>query len=245
MHPSLNHLGHRPWPLPSKPWPWRQKWLDLLFAHWQVKATDLAHLVPKPLELEVENGMAWVGVVPFRMAGVAPRYIPFLPWLSAFPEINLRLYVRYQDKPGVWFLSLDAGNPVAVWAARKFFHLPYFNAHFSLRSQKGGFHFESQRRNASKAAFKGIYEPTSAVALSKPGSVEHLLTERYCLYAVDSQGRLYRTQVHHAPWPLQEAKLELEILNLSTWLGFNLEGPPVLTHFAKGVDVIAWNPERL
>jgi len=126
MHPALAETDHRPWAIPERPWAWRQRWCDLLFAHWPVPVAALRHLVPEALTIQQFGGTSWVGVVPFRMEGVTMRGLPEMPGLSAFLELNLRLYVEYQGRPGVWFLSLDASNPPAVWAARTFFHLPYF-----------------------------------------------------------------------------------------------------------------------
>src|SRR4051794_15783952 len=125
MPPALRPLAPRPWPVPAARWTWRQSWYDLLFAHWPVPAADLRRLVPDGLRVQEFDGTSWVGVVPFRMAGVMRRSLPDLPWVSAFPELNLRLYVERDGKPGVWFLSLDAANALAVWAARRLFHLPY------------------------------------------------------------------------------------------------------------------------
>jgi uncharacterized protein YqjF (DUF2071 family) len=120
-HASFERLGHRPWALPSSPWVWRQSWLDLLFAHWPMDAALLQRLVPAPLKVQEFDGTSWVGLVPFRMAGVMRRPLPDLPWISAFPELNVRLYVEHEGKPGIWFLSLDAANQLAVWAARRYF----------------------------------------------------------------------------------------------------------------------------
>src|SRR5690554_1769026 len=115
MHPALTQTDHRPWPLPAHRWTWRQTWCDLLFAHWPIDAKKLRPLVPEALTIQEYDGTSWIGVVPFRMEGVMLRPLPDLPWLSAFPELNVRLYVEYGGKPGVWFLSLDATNPLAVW----------------------------------------------------------------------------------------------------------------------------------
>ena len=93
-HPALARQDHRPWPIPTSPWTWRQSWCDLLFAHWPVPAEALADLVPAPLRVQTYDGTSWVGVVPFRMEGVMRRPFPDLPWISAFPELNLRLYVE-------------------------------------------------------------------------------------------------------------------------------------------------------
>ncbi len=122
----VDHVAHRPWPLPEGPWIMTQSWHDLLFAHWPVAADLLRARVPPGLELDLFERQAWLGVIPFHMTNVAPRGVPALPFVSAFPEINVRTYVRVGDKPGVYFFSLDAGNPLAVSVARGMFHLPYF-----------------------------------------------------------------------------------------------------------------------
>src|SRR5258705_4235621 len=114
MHPSLRSLAHRPWALPTGGWIMAQKWHDLLFAHWAVAPQVLRKLVPAKLELDTFEGQAWMGVVPFTMSGVRLRGTPTLPWLSMFPELNVRTYVTAEGRPGVLFFSLDAGNLVAV-----------------------------------------------------------------------------------------------------------------------------------
>jgi uncharacterized protein YqjF (DUF2071 family) len=116
MHPALRATAHRPWPIPPGPWTSRQSWCDLLFAHWPVPARSLRALVPEPLRIQEYRGAAWLGIVPFQMRGVAPRPLPDIPGISAFPELNVRTYVEYGGKPGVWFLSLDATNALAVFA---------------------------------------------------------------------------------------------------------------------------------
>ena len=117
-------IGHRGWPLPERNWMMRMSWHELLFMHWPVPIEALARLVPDQLEVDTFGGTAWLGVVPFRMTGVAPRGLPNMPGVSAFPELNVRTYVTHRgEKPGVWFFSLDATNWLAVRVARKLFHL--------------------------------------------------------------------------------------------------------------------------
>jgi uncharacterized protein YqjF (DUF2071 family) len=179
------------------------------------------------------------------MEGVMRRPFPDLPWISALPELNVRLYVDYQGKPGVWFLSLDATNPLAVWAAQKFFYLPYYRANIRLEKQGSVFKYYSTRREAKNVKFSAVYEPTSKPYQAESGSLEHWLTERYCLYAQNSKGDLYRTEVHHLPWPLQKA--EVEIISNNMLSPFNLQLPdvPPLFHFSSRVDVVIWHPEKL
>ena len=240
-------MDHRPWPVPTENWAWRQSWRDLLFAHWPIPTRTLRDLVPRQLEIQEFDGTSWVGIVPFRMSGVAPRRLIDLPWLSAFPELNLRLYVERDGKPGVWFLSLDATNPLAVWGARRFFHLPYFRARISIQRRQQGFRYEAQRklRGHSAVRFEVNYAPTSAVHESQPGTLEHFLTERYCLYAQSREGELYRCDVHHIPWPLQRAAAEIRVNELAAPHRFELVGPPALLHFARRLDVVVWSPVRV
>jgi uncharacterized protein len=242
LHPSLAHVAHRPWPIPEARWTWRQSWRDLLFAHWPIPAARLRPLIPEALELQEFDGSAWIGVVPFRMTGVMRRPFPDLPWISAFPELNVRTYVERDGKPGVWFLSLDATNPVAVWAARRFFHLPYFKAAMSLVREGLEITYRSSR---SGAAFEGTYRATSEVYRSSPGSLEHWLTERYCLYARDGRGGLWRNDVHHAAWPLQKAGANIRVNTMLDLHGLTFDSAPALLHFAERLDVVVWSGERV
>src|SRR5687767_13125564 len=199
MHPAFTRLDHRPWPPPRRPWVGRQSWHDLLFAHWPVPVAEVRRLVPAGLNVDQHQGTTWVGVVPFRMTGVAPRGLPDLPGLSAFAELNLRLYVERDGKPGVWFLSLDAASAAAVWAARRFFHLPYHHARMSVTGDER-ITYHSQRR-LSGVRFDAGYGPTGPAQPARPGTLGHFLTERYCLYAQAPGGGLRRLEIHHQPWP--------------------------------------------
>jgi uncharacterized protein YqjF (DUF2071 family) len=224
----------------------RQSWHDLLFAHWPMPVAAVRHLVPEELTVQEFDGTTWLGVVPFRMTGIAYRCMPNLPWLSAFPELNLRLYVDFEGKPGVWFLSLDATNPLAVWAARRFFHLPYIRAKISLKEDEKGIHYRSERTGPPpNARFSALYRPTAPVYESTPGTLEHFLTERYCLYAQSPDGKLWRASIHHHPWPLQRATAEIEANGLLEPHGLSVEGPPALLHFARRLDVVVWPLEKI
>jgi uncharacterized protein YqjF (DUF2071 family) len=114
--------------MPETPWLMTQTWHRLLFAHWRADATELRRRIAAPFELDLFDGEAWLGVVPFYMTNVAFRGTPSLPWISSFPELNVRTYVRMGDRPGIYFLSLDAGRRLAVAAARTLFNLPYYAA---------------------------------------------------------------------------------------------------------------------
>ena len=242
MHPAFARVDHRPWPVPKGAWTWRQSWRELLFAHWPIPAAVLEPYVPKPLRLQEFDGTSWIALVPFRMSGVMRRPLPDLPWISAFPELNVRLYVEHGGRAGVWFLSLDATNPLAVWAARTFFHLPYFQARMALTHRGDRILYHSQRPGAELSAW---YRPTSEPYLAGAGTLEHFLTERYCLYARRPDGSLWRNEVHHLPWPLQTAEAGIQENTMFAFHGLHVEGPPALLHYAHRIDVVVWDAERV
>src|SRR6202045_1814463 len=171
----------------------KQIWHDLLFAHWPVLASVMRPLVPAQLTLDTFDGQCWVGVVPFRMSGIRARGLPPIPGFSRFPELNVRTYVTYGRKPGVYFFSLDAANLPAVWAARKFYHLPYFHAAMTSNELAGNLHYRSCRLQGA-ADFCGHYPPSTEIRLRETGSVEHWFTERYCLYT-DHRSAIYRGEI--------------------------------------------------
>lgn len=242
MPDLLSQVAHRPYPLPSGPWVMHQSWHDLLFAHWPIPIEVMRQAVPDSLTLDTFDGQAWIGVVPFRMSGVRPRYVPSVPWLSAFPELNVRTYVKVGDKPGVFFFSLEAANPVAVQIARSFFHLPYFEARMLLRDTGDWIYYHSKRTHAGAppAELVGRYRPTSEPYTSQNGTHESWLTERYCLYSQDRAGRLYRGEIHHIQWPLQKAEAEITVNTMTLPPGLPLPNVPPLLHFARQLDVIVW-----
>jgi uncharacterized protein YqjF (DUF2071 family) len=243
----LNQTGHRPFPMPSGPWVMTQSWHDLLFAHWPVDVRTLQPKLPPGLELDRWDGQAWLGIIPFHMTNVAARGVPALPWVSAFPELNVRTYVRLRGTPGVYFLSLDAGNPLAVSTARALFHLPYFSASMSVQAVDGGVAYDSRRHDTESepAAWKGRYAPVGSVTTAAPGSLEYFLTERYCLFTVNDAFEAYRVDIHHPPWLLQLAEADIGVNTMAEAAGIRL--PPIapLLHFAKRQDVVAWLPARV
>jgi len=242
----VHEAAHRPWPLPSMPWVMRQSWHDLLFAHWPVDAAVLRDVVPGNFQIDTFDGRAWLGVVPFVMQDVAPRGVPALPRLSAFPELNVRTYVTAGGKPGVYFFSLDAGNSFAVYAARLWLNLPYFSASMSVGRGRGGIVSYRSRRKADPAAeLVADYQSDGDVFTPRPGTLEYFLTERYCLYARDHRQRPYRLEIHHPPWHLQSARADLQHNSMAAAAGVTLPNVAPLLHFVSRQDMVAWAPQRL
>jgi uncharacterized protein len=223
-----------------------QSWHNLLFAHWEVAVAELRPHIPAKLRIDTFEGKAWLGVVPFRMSGVRMRWTPGLPWLSAFPELNVRTYVTLQDKPGVWFFSLDAANGVAVAAARLSFHLPYFRARMACNEVDGWMQYRSDRAHpgAPGASFEARYRPAGKCFEAQPGTLAHFLTERYCLYSA-ARERIYRGEIHHPAWLLQPAEVEFTKNSMAEATGLALPAEMPLVHFAKRQDMVAWAPHRV
>lgn len=252
-------MGHppsssdRPWPVPRGPWIMSQRWSDLLFAHWPVPVAALRSHIPERLAIATFDGTAWIAAVPFRMEAVRPRGLPAVPYLSTFPELNLRTYVTLGDRPGVFFFSLDAASRVAVVLGRRWFNLPYLRARIACEREGDGLAYRSTRTHpeAPPVRFEARYRPTGDVFQATPGTLDHFFTERYCLYASPaSVGRpseeLYRAEVDHPPWPLQlaEAELEAGALLESAGVGSAATETPRLL-FARRLDVRMWPLRRV
>jgi uncharacterized protein len=243
MHPALETVKHRPWPLPDGQWKWRQSWLDLAFIHLRVATEKIRALLPAGVRLQEFDGTAWVGLVPFRMAGVMRRPLPDIPHFSSFPELNLRTYVEVGKKSGVWFFSLDADSWPVVFGGRHIYGLPYFPATMQLERDDSWFSFRSVRR-AGSVRFVARYRPVDEVFFAEPGTFEHWATERYCLYSFSDRRGIARVEVHHAPWPLQRAEVAIEECSVLSSAGISpIEGGPIC-HFSTGVDVVSFATEK-
>jgi uncharacterized protein len=218
-----------------------QTWCDLLFAHWRVPEEALRRVVPPSLPLHLsEDGSAWLGITPFVVEGLRLRGTPPLPWLSSFPELNVRTYVELDGKPGIYFLSLDAARRAAVIAARRTYRLPYFHARMRASRVGTRIDYESQRIDSSgpAARFRGSYSPAGALT---DDLLARWLAERYCAYTLDGKGSPLRIDIHHPPWPLQPAEGELEAQGMADQVGIALEGEPLL-HFSARQDTLIWAP---
>ena len=214
-----------------------QTWDDLLFAHWAVPEANLRAHVPDSLELDLHDGTAYLGITPFEVTGLRVRGTLPLPRVSTFLELNVRTYVTDGGKPGIWFFSLDASSRLAVEAAKLLYHLPYLRARISKVARPEGIAFECVREQEHRV-WSATYRADGEVFHALPGSLEHFLAERYCLYTVDRRGQLSRAEIHHAPWPLQTAHAEIE-LNTMPPDGLDVAGEPLL-HFSKRQDVVLW-----
>jgi uncharacterized protein YqjF (DUF2071 family) len=218
-----------------------QTWVDLLFAHWRVPEEALRAVVPSQLPIDTYDGSAWIGITPFCVRGLRLRGTLPAPVLSTFPELNVRTYVSLEGKPGIYFLSLDADSCAAVQAARRSYRLPYFRSRIEVDQGGEGIAYDLMRTSddGPPAYFKARYGPKGEELPIRDGSLERWLTERYCLYTLDDEQRIQRGDIHHPPWPLHEARAEIETNTMAMPFGIELEGEPLL-HFSPRQDVVIW-----
>jgi len=236
-------MAHRPYPPPETPWSLRQTWYHLLFAHWRVDERKLAQLLPAPLELDLYQGDAWVGVVPFEMRGVAPRHVPVLPWISKFLELNVRTYVRHGARDGVYFFTLDAANPLAVEVARRWYHLNYLRADMSLREREGWIEYRSRRtdRRGSSAELDVRYQPLGEPFTAEAGTLESFLTDRFRLFTA-RDGVAQCAEIHHGPWPLQRARADFGTNTMASAAGIEPDAMAPHLVYAREIQVVVWSP---
>jgi uncharacterized protein YqjF (DUF2071 family) len=235
-------IRHRPEGQPVM----HQDWGKLLFMHWRINEGLIRPLIPEELQIDTYGGSAWLAVTPFTMWGISafPPFLPPIPGLSSMHELNVRTYVHLDGVPGVWFFSLDANSSPAVFAARTFFHLPYFNAEISLEEDGDEITYDLSREDDPPATLHASWKIGKKLPQAQAGSREFFLTERYCLYT-EYDERLYRGRIHHEPWPLQQAELlEFETDIFSANGLPKPSGQPIL-HYAEEISVDLWALEEL
>jgi uncharacterized protein YqjF (DUF2071 family) len=224
-----------------------QRWTNLLFAHYRLAAETVRALVPSELELDLWDGDAFVGIVPFEMKDIRLAWQPRIFALD-FLETNLRTYVHHRGEPGVFFFSLEASSRLAVEAARSGWGLPYHLATMSTGRGERWIDYASSRRatrhskTSAGAHFRARYRPTTELGPSLPGSLEHFLLERYYLFAIQ-RGRLMKGHVHHVPYPAFSAEADAIETTLLEAAGLPAQrGRPATLHFSPGVDVEVFGP---
>lgn len=239
----LHKVNHRPFALPERKWGMKQTWNDLLFVHWPVDIKQLQAIVPEQLELDVWEGAAWISAASFRVSNLRLRYIPRLPFLHTFHELNIRTYVRYKGIAGVYFFSLDASSIAAVQGAR-LAGLPYMHANIILnKTLQSECYFKSERidrqSQSHSAIFEAAYLPDNQIFYAEAGTLTYWLTERYRMYYMKNQ--VMAIDLHHLPWPLQQVQPSIQqnsaLTQLAPQIAFT--DPPIHTYTQK-LDVLVW-----
>lgn len=211
-----------------------QRWSDLLFLHWEIEAASIQETLPDGLYVDTFEGKAYLGIVPFFMEKIRPVFLPPVPWLSWFLELNVRTYVYDgEGRPGVFFYSLDCNQPVAVALGRRFFHLPYFRAKMSATRDGALIDYHGKRQGALNAACRYTWLIEEEKHEAAVGSLEFFLVERYRLFTSTGKSGL----VHHRPYRIGNADLRAMTTLPAEQAGFELRGLPVSILCADAVDV--------
>lgn len=228
----LNTIEHRPWIVPEGRWKFYQEWNNVIFLHWEVELAEVEKFVPQELEIDYFDGKPWVSVVAFTMEGIRPRNFPSFPPISNFDEINIRTYVKLNEKTGVYFLSIEGGKFLSCKVAKAVSGLPY---RFS-NMKRAENHFVS---NNSEFKDKLDVEYTIGTELKTKTKLEKWLTERYALYQ-DSASSINEFEIHHLEWPINEIDIKKAELNYQRFDKL-IRHAPTKALYSKGVKVIAWD----
>jgi uncharacterized protein YqjF (DUF2071 family) len=223
-----------------------QKWGKLLFMHWPIDALQLRKLIPEGLEIDTFDGSAWIGIIPFTMWDIRafPPYVPPVPGLSAMHELNVRTYVHLDGAPGVWFFSLDCNSAAAVFGARTFYYLPYYNAELELNRSENRIDYTCSRTDQPHASFQATWNIGRPLPISEADSLQFFLTERYCLFS-EHKGNLYQSRIHHPAWQLHTATLNERRSTMIEALGIPEPIDPPILHYAEELSVDIWALHKL
>jgi uncharacterized protein len=230
---------------PTAQWVLFMTWRDLLFASWRVPVEAVRPKVPAELELDTFDGSAWVTLVPMRVTDMHWRGIDPIPGMEAFRELNLRTYIKRNDKPGVYFLSIDCPAAFSDWIARHFFGVPYYEADIAAYTDGTSYHFASQRtqKDQPPAALFSRFRPVGEATSPVPGSLASFLVERYCLYFAD-HGEVHRGDIQNQDWKLQDADVDLDVHTVSAAVGLPLGPKPDHVVFVSRTDTLICPPVR-
>ncbi len=236
--------NHRPWPIPNKPWRFKQTWHDLLFAHWPVDANYLRPFVPEYLTIETFHDKAWIGVVSFQTSHARARLLPYVPFFKHYNEINIRTYVRYGNTPGVFFFSMNISSPIAATFFHKIFRLPYYYSKIHCNQENDCIQFQCSKTTRNPIEMDLVYEPTTEAFQASNGTLEHWLTERYCFYTTFNK-TLFRAEILHEPWQLQQASAEIRKCEVAQFSNDDFLQQQPIFHYAKKQEVLSWGLENV
>jgi len=216
----------------KKPWIMTQEWHDVLFLHWPVSPEAVREHIPSELELDLYGDMAWIGVVFFRVKGNRLRFIPSVPGMSSFLEVNVRTYVTYKGRAGVHFFSLDANHPLIVKMTTTGNFLPYRKAEISLKRRKKIFTLQSRRLHENnfpetlRTSFEPIPYPIESTHFEK------WLTERYHMWT-KPENQLVRVDIRHSPWILQNVTGTIYENSMASFINSNFKEKRPLAHYSE------------
>jgi uncharacterized protein YqjF (DUF2071 family) len=219
------------------------RWGSLTFLHWAFEPSAVQPLLPRGLEVDTREGAAYVGLIPFLMRIRLARG-PFVPWVSTFPETNVRTYVRGPDgRRGIWFFTLDVPRLGAVGVARTTYRIPYCWSRMRFARTGGVVTASSRRRWPSPRWARSdiAVDVGTPYAESEVSDLEHFLTARWGLYSMLRGGLAY-APVEHPRWPLRRSRVLHLDESLVEAAGLPAPAGAPLVHFSPGVEVLIGAP---
>lgn len=224
--------------LPDRlPWMMKQTWGDILFLHYPVKKEMIEILLPPKLQLDTFEGQAWITIVPYVIKSIGVRGLPFIPLGRGIPGINVRTYVKMGEKPGIYFLKLAIPQKFAAKMAKYLFHLPYIPMELSFKKTEKMFQFESK---TNPFPFTCQYRVLPISSLTKKGTLEEWLLERYCFYTTNTKGKVFRCDIIHEPWSIHNVELENMKNDLLSTFHIQSESTQPLVQYSKDANVRLW-----
>src|SRR5690606_5475120 len=225
---------HRPWPMPDTKWKFYQEWENVVFLHWPVAMEDLRDFVPTSLPIDLYEGRPWVSLLIFDLKNMRPRFLPAFPPISNFYEINLRTYVKAENKGGIYFLKLEASNLISAKLAKFLTKLPY--VHSNVKREEN--YITSTNRKVS-SNLQIDYEVGS---LKDKNDIDSWLMERYVLFQVDNAA-VCKIEIHHYEWNAYTLHIKNLVCDYPTFQ--KIIKPPAITHYSTGVQVMGWMKKEI
>lgn len=223
-------------------------WDTLTFLHWPYEPAVIQQLLPSGITVQTFEGRAWVSLVPFGMRITLP-HAPIVPWLSTFPETNVRTYVTAADgTEGIWFFSLDASRLAAVAFARASYGLPYIWSQMSFTRAGNVVTYQCERRRPGPDGTRASSDVAVRIgARYRPdelGPLDHFLSARWRLYSRWG-GMVLGAHARHEPWPLQRAELLHLADDLVVADGLPRPIGDPIVHYSESVSVRVGPPYRV
>ena len=232
----LNHKDHRPWKLPDEKWKFYQEWNNAIFFHFKVDLEELKKHVPKELEIDLFRGESWVSVVAFTMEKIRPKNIPAFSPISNFHEINIRTYVKKNNKTGVYFLSIEGGTKLSCKIAKYISDLPY---RYSLIERSSKHYSSINLKFKDELCFK--FEIGKQI--EQKSELDNWLTERYALFQ-ETDNYINEYEIHHLPWLVNDVEVKSLKCFYPRFKNL-LNNKPDKMQYSKGVKVVAWGKNRI
>ena len=221
-------------------WQVKMGWHNAIFLHWRVPPAALQTLVPDSLTIDTFDSDAWIGIVAFEMHDVRRKWMPYLPGMRSFPELNVRTYVKHGNSSGVFFLSLDTPEWFTRTIGKRSFHLPYRKRDIKyIVGNDSSTHYQSNHCDGT-LEFDITYQHDSPDIANDSPSSEFISwsSERYSLYSTNRKHALQEGEVFHSAWPIQPVNADLPCHDLLKPYGLHNQSPD-MTHYSPGVDTFA------